>query len=334
MSAAPLLQIRHLRVTHRSAAHAHAIEVLHGVDLSLRPGEILGLAGESGSGKTQLLLAILALSGARAERHGSIRYRDQELLGLPGAQMNRIRGARIGMIFQDPAHALNPYLTVGRQLTETLQAHRDCPRREAERRALEMLEAVHLAEAARRLRQYPHELSGGMRQRVMIAMALIAEPDIVLADEPTTALDVTVQAQILRLLLELRERTGVAILLVTHDMGVIAELADRVAVMYAGRVVEQGPVQTMFADPLHPYTQALQACVPRPDRPAPARLASIAGGPPDPTALPAGCAFAARCIYRLDQCDVHNPELLPRGPDHWAACHHRGPLDDRQRGLR
>jgi len=342
----PLLQIRALTVSYPAGAHAGALpaaratarpgarparaeahlEVVRGVDLDLAAGEILGIAGESGSGKTQLLLAILGLCGAGARLRGSVRYRGEELLALPAAQLNRTRGARIAMVFQDPATALNPYLTIGRQLTEVLRVHRGVGARAAERRAGAMLEAVHIADAARHLRQYPHELSGGMRQRVTLAMALIAEPQVLLADEPTTSLDVTVQSQILALLRELRERTRVAIVLVTHDMGVIAELADRVAVMYAGTLIEQAPVEALFAGPRHPYSEALQRCVPRLDGPPPQRLASIPGQPPDPAALPPGCAFAPRCAYRLEVCERSAPTLVQAAPRHWKACHYDEPL--------
>ena len=330
-----LLQIRALSVSYPLAAHSVEladraqlghVEVLRAVDLDVAAGEVLGIAGESGSGKTQLLLAILGLSGAAARLRGSIRFRGQELLGLPVAQLNRTRGARVAMIFQDPLTALNPYLTVGRQLTEVLRVHRRSDRRAAERRALEMLEAVHVADAARRLRQYPHELSGGLRQRVTLAMALMAEPQVLLADEPTTSLDVTVQSQILSLLHELRERTGVAIVLVTHDMGVIAELADRVAVMYAGTVIEQAPVEALFAEPRHPYSEALQYCVPRLEGPVPQSLASIPGLPPDPAALPPGCPFAPRCAYRFEACERSTPRLVEAAPRHWKACHYEKPL--------
>lgn len=330
-----LLEIRELAIGYPAATHSVAradaagpacVEVVRGVNLDLAAGEILGIAGESGSGKTQLLLALLGLSGAGARLHGSIRYRGQELLGAPAAQLNRTRGTRIAMVFQDPLTALNPYLTIGRQLTEVLLVHRRMDKREAQRRATAMLEAVHIADAARRLRQYPHELSGGLRQRVTLAMALMAEPEVLLADEPTTSLDVTVQSQILALLRELRERTGVAIVLVTHDMGVIADLADRVAVMYAGTVVEQACVEALFADPRHPYSEALQYCVPRLDGPLPLRLASIPGLPPDPAALPPGCPFAPRCAYRLPVCDRSAPRMLEVAPGHWKACHYEGPL--------
>jgi oligopeptide/dipeptide ABC transporter ATP-binding protein len=324
VTADTLLQTRALSVAY-PAAHG-TVAAVQSVDLDVRAGEFLGIVGESGSGKTQLLLAMLGLNAAQARLSGSIRYRGQELLGLRPAEFNAIRGARIGMIFQDPMTALNPYLTVGRQITEMLQVHRRLDARAAGRRALEMLEAVHIPEAQRRLRQFPHELSGGMRQRVMIAMALVTEPDVILADEPTTALDVTVQAQILSVLRELRERTHAAIVLVTHDLGVIAEVADRVAVMYAGSVVEEAGVRELFAHPRHPYTEALHRAIPRLDGPLPARLPSIGGSPPDPSALPVGCPFAPRCPYRMAICTQATPALLPVAPGHRKACHYTGAL--------
>ena len=317
--ASPLLRIRDLSVTYR--AGTKPVEVVRSVNLDVGAGEVVGVVGESGSGKTQLLLSILGLN-TRAQLHGSIRYLDQELIGLPLARLNQVRGARIAMVFQDPMTALNPYLTVGRQITEVVRVHRGLSARAAEHAAVAMLESVHMPEAQRQLRRYPHELSGGMRQRAMIAMALIAEPQVLLADEPTTALDVTVQAQILSLLRELRGRTGIAMVLVTHDMGVIAEIADRVAVMYAGSIVEQAPVDELFNHPRHPYTEALQHCVPRLDTPVTSRLASIGGVPPDPAALPAGCPFAPRCAYRLDICQSVAPPLLEAAPGHWKACHY------------
>jgi oligopeptide/dipeptide ABC transporter ATP-binding protein len=324
-NADPLLRLREVRVAYPTATGAPT-PVVRGVDLQLSPGEILGLAGESGCGKTQLLLSILGLNGPHARVSGSVNYRGQELLGLRAAELNAVRGARIAMVFQDPATALNPYLRIGTQLIEVLRAHASVSAPQARERALEMLEAVQIGDARRRLRQYPHELSGGMRQRVVIAMALMASPEILLADEPTTALDMTVQAQILRLLRELCERRGIAVLLVTHDMGVIAELADRVAVMYAGRIVEQAPVETLFERALHPYSEALQNCVPRVDGAVAQRLASIPGAPPDPAALPSGCAFAPRCRYRLPICQERVPALLQATTLHWKACHHEGPL--------
>ncbi len=324
MGVAAPLRIRGLSVSYPS--ERGRIEAVRNVDVDVAAGEFLGIVGESGSGKTQLLLSILGLSAPRAELRGSIRYRDQELLGLAAAGLNRVRGDRISMVFQDPMTALNPYLRIGRQITEVLRVHRGASAREAESRAIEMLESVHIPEAARRLRQYPHELSGGMRQRVMIAMALIAEPEVLLADEPSTALDVTVQAQILSLFQELRARTGTAVVLVTHDLGVIAEVADRVAVMYAGRIIEQAPVHALFAMPRHPYTEALQQSIPRIDAPQPAHLASIGGAPPNPAALPAGCAFASRCIYRMPVCEAVAPPLVEIGPGHSKACHYDGAL--------
>jgi oligopeptide transport system ATP-binding protein len=325
---APLLQIRDLSVSY--GADSGRVAVVRAVSLDIAPGEIVGLVGESGSGKTQLLMSILGLN-TRARLRGSIRYHDQELIGLNAAQLNAVRGSRIAMIFQDPMTALNPYLRIGSQITEVLRVHRGVGRRAAEHAATAMLESVHMPEASQTLRRYPHELSGGMRQRVMIAMALIAEPQVLLADEPTTALDVTVQAQILSLLRELRARTGIAIVLVTHDIGVIAEIADRVAVMYAGTIVEQAAVEPLFSDPRHPYTEALQHCLPRLDLPVTAELASIPGAPPDPAAMPAGCPFAPRCAYRLPVCDREVPALLEAAPGHYKACHYEGALD-KQRG--
>jgi oligopeptide transport system ATP-binding protein len=324
VSAEAPLRIRGLSVSY--ATEHGRIEAVRAVDLEVAAGEFLGIVGESGSGKTQLLLSVLGLSAPRAELSGSIRYRGQELLGLGSAALNQVRGNRISMVFQDPMTALNPYLRVGHQITEILRVHRGTGARAAQQRALDMLQAVHIPEAARCLRQYPHELSGGMRQRVMIAMALITEPEILLADEPSTALDVTVQAQILSLFQELRARTGTAIVLVTHDLGVIAEVADRVAVMYAGRIMEQAPVHELFARARHPYTEALQQSIPRIDAPRPARLPSIAGAPPNPASLPAGCAFAPRCIYRMPICDSVAPALIETGAGHWKACHHEGAL--------
>jgi oligopeptide transport system ATP-binding protein len=320
----PPLQIRGLSVSY--ATDHGRIEAVRAIDVDVAAGEFLGIVGESGCGKTQLLLSILGLSAPRAELRGSIRYRGRELLQLDSAALNQVRGNRISMVFQDPMTALNPYLRVGVQITEVLRVHRGASARVAEQRAIEMLQSVHMPEGARRMRQYPHELSGGMRQRVMLAMALIAQPEILLADEPSTALDVTVQAQILNLFQELRARTGTAIVLVTHDLGVIAQVADRVAVMYAGRIVEQAPVHELFAHPRHPYTEALQQSIPRIDAARPARLPSIAGAPPDPASLPAGCAFAPRCIYRMPLCDTVAPPLLEASPGHWQACHHDGAL--------
>jgi oligopeptide transport system ATP-binding protein len=266
-STTALLQIRALTVGYSTPQGA--VSAVAGVDLDVAAGECVGIVGESGSGKTQLLLSILGLLPPQAHIGGSVRYRGTELLGLNASALNRIRGARIAVVFQDPMTALNPYLRVSEQLAEVARLHCGLSRRAAAQRAVEMIEAVHIGEPARRARQYPHELSGGMRQRIMIAMALMAEPEIILADEPTTALDVTVQAQVLSLLQELRERTGAALVLVTHDLGVVAQLADRVGVMRAGRIVELAGCEELFARPSHPYTRALLAAVPRLDNGAP-----------------------------------------------------------------
>jgi oligopeptide/dipeptide ABC transporter ATP-binding protein len=326
MSDGPLLQIRDLSVTFR-ADHGTTAAV-RGASVDLTPRECLGVVGESGSGKTQLLLAILGLTPPGASLSGSIRFQDRELLQRPARELNEIRGRHIAMVFQDPGTALNPYMRVGRQIIEALQAHRRMSRAGATERAVSLLESLHLSDAGHRLQQYPHELSGGMRQRVMLAMALINEPAILLADEPTTALDVTVQAQILNVLAEVRARAGTAIMLVTHDLGVIARLADRVAVMYAGEVVELAAVAALFAQPRHPYTDGLKRATPRLDEPLAERMPGISGSPPSPSALPAGCAFAPRCRFRLPVCETTSPTLTQRAPAHWVACHYEGPLHD------
>jgi oligopeptide/dipeptide ABC transporter ATP-binding protein len=314
----PLLEVRNLAIEYRTPEGV--VRAVRGVNLDVRPREFIGIVGESGSGKSQLLLALLGLSAPGAVVTGSVRHGGTELVGAGAAVLNRIRGNRISMVFQDPMTALNPYLTVGTQITEVLRLHRGLGHRAALARAAELLDAVQITEARRRLRQYPHELSGGMRQRVMIAMALACEPGILLADEPTTALDVTVQAQILELLRALRARTGTAVVLVTHDLGIVAELADRIAVMYAGRFVEEAPVDTLFAASRHPYTEALKRSIPRIDGALPERLATIPGQPPSPARLPPGCAFAPRCAFRIERCVREVPPLQDLGGGHRKAC--------------
>jgi ABC-type dipeptide/oligopeptide/nickel transport system ATPase component len=261
MSTDALLQVAGLSVRYETD-HGH-IDAIQELDLDLIRGECLGIVGESGSGKSALLLAIMGLLASTARARGSIRFRGTELIDLPTRAFNRLRGARLAMIFQDPLSALNPYLRVIDQLSEVARVHLRCARREAERRGLELMASVHINEPDRRARQYPHELSGGMRQRVMIAMALMAEPEIILADEPTTALDATVQAQILSLLHEVRVRSGASLLLVTHDLGVLAQLADRVGVMRAGRLLELASCEQLFYSPTHPYTRELLAAMPK-----------------------------------------------------------------------
>ena len=324
MPAAPLLEVRKLSV--EFATLEGAVRAVSEVDLDLGPGETLAIVGESGSGKSQMLLSMLGLVARNARVSGSARFKGEELLSAPESRLNQIRGSGIGIVFQDPMTSLNPYLTIGLQLTEPLRIHKSLDRAAAAAQAIEMLRAVHITEPERRMRQYPHQLSGGMRQRVAIAMAVICHPEILIADEPTTALDVTVQAQVLSLLREIRERFGTAVILVTHDLGVIAELADRVHVMYAGRTVESGSVEDIFYRCRHPYTEALESSIPQLAEIRPARLAAIAGNPPNPLHLPPGCAFAPRCPYVLERCDKSVPPLESAGPNHAKACFYEGAL--------
>jgi len=295
------------------------------VSFEVRPGEALGVVGESGSGKTQLFLATMGLLARNGRAVGEIRYRGQDLLKLRPKELNAIRGARIAMIFQDPMTSLNPYLTIARQLTEVLVEHRGADEATARSRAIAMLERVGIPQAARRIDRYPHEFSGGMRQRVMIAAALLCEPDLLIADEPTTALDVTIQAQILRLLADLRRDFGMAIVLVTHDLGVVAGLCDRLIVMYAGRVVESGPVAEVFKSPRHPYTRGLLRSMPRLDDPPDAPLYGIEGTPPDLGRPIPGCPFVPRCELRIERCGPERPLLVPFATDRAAACHVEAP---------
>ncbi len=295
-----------------------AVHAVNRLSFSLERGRTLGIVGESGSGKSQTVLALMGLLARNGHAQGRVRLDGQELLGLDDAALNRVRGQRMAMIFQDPMTALNPYLTVERQMTEVLQVHQGMGRREARTRALQMLDAVKIPEASRRLSMYPHEFSGGMRQRVMIAMALLCEPEVLLADEPTTALDVTVQAQILALLRELQRDHGTAIVMITHDLGVVAGLCDEVLVMYGGSVMEQGPAEAMFGQPAHPYTLSLLAALPRLDDAQsaedgslshPHRLRAIPGMPPHMARLPAGCAFSERCPVVQAPCAHLRPAL-------------------------
>jgi oligopeptide transport system ATP-binding protein len=316
----PILSVRDLRVEFRS--EGRRLPAVDGVSFDLWPGRTLGLVGESGSGKSVTSLALLRLVPDPPGRitGGSIRFAGEDLLAQDPAAMRRIRGRRIAMIFQDPMTSLNPYLRVGRQLGEVLELHERATRREARRRAIEMLERVGLPDAANRVDRYPHEFSGGMRQRVMIAMALLCKPAVLIADEPTTALDVTVQAQILDLVRELRDEMGTAVLLITHDLGVVAGIADEIAVMYAGRIVERGPTAELFARPRHPYTLGLLRCIPRLDA-DPGRLTAIPGRPPELDRRGAGCDFAPRCGFVLERCRSDRPALRAAGTEHGTACH-------------
>jgi peptide/nickel transport system ATP-binding protein len=316
--AAPLLQVRDLRVAFRTPAGE--LEAVSGIDLDLADGEVLGIVGESGSGKSVAMKAVMRLLPPRARISGSVRFRGQELTAAPEREMRRLRGGRIAMIFQDPLTAFNPVLTVGAQIAEMLRLHdRSLSRARVRARTVELLELVSIPEPHRRADAYPHEFSGGMRQRAMIAMALANDPELLIADEPTTALDVTVQAQVLDVLRGMQRRLGIGLALVTHDLGVVAGMADRVAVMYAGGVVEQAPVDNLFAHPRHPYTLGLIGAVPRLDR-KDATLVSIEGSPPSLAARPAGCPFAPRCPMRSEICTTALPPLRQVGAS-MTACH-------------
>ena len=313
----PLVSIQGLRVAFDDGRVE--VPVLHGVDLDIHTGEALGIVGESGCGKSVTWLAVLGLLGRRARVSGTIHLAGEPMHGLAWDDLAAIRGKRIAMIFQDPSSALNPVLRIGHQLVEALALHRGLRGAAARAEALRLLERVGIPSARQRLDAYPHELSGGMNQRVMIAMALAGEPDLLVADEPTTALDATIQAQILELLTEIRKDTGMAMVLISHDLGVIAEVCERVVVMYAGRMVEQAPSERLFAHPRHPYTQGLLAALPDLARPA-VRLNAIAGSVPEPRRMPAGCSFGPRCERFLPSCGVLVPAALEVASQHHVAC--------------
>ncbi len=299
------------------------VRAVNSISYHLDEGEVLGIVGESGSGKSVSCLTLMGLIPMPPGRidSGTARFGDTDLLSLSPREIRRIRGHQITMIFQDPMTSLNPYLRVALQLTEAMEVHLGTSRKEALKRAIELLELVGIPDAAKRVHDYPHQFSGGMRQRVMIAMALMLDPKILIADEPTTALDVTIQAQILELLNEVRERLGTAIILITHDLGVVAGLCDRVQVMYGGRLVESGNTDVVFASPQHPYTRGLLASVPRLDQQSHSQLSSIPGNPPDLVQMPSGCAFHPRCGDRFEPCDARRPELLDiPGGEVKAAC--------------
>ena len=302
------------------------VQAVRGVSYQLRRGEVLGIVGESGSGKSVTSMAVMGLLPGSAKVSGSVRFGEQELLGASDAALTKIRGRRIAMIFQDPMTSLNPVYTVGYQIAEAVRAHHEVSKAAALQRAGELLEIVRIPNARERLDSYPHELSGGMRQRVVIAIAMANDPDVIIADEPTTALDVTVQAQIMDALDTARRETGAAMVLITHDLGVIAGQADRVMVMYAGKLVESGSADDVFYTPRMPYTLGLLGSLPRLDRPS-ERLTPIPGAPPSLVNMPPGCPFTPRCPLAQEVCDEVEPPLAPTTePDHTAACHFSGEL--------
>ena len=314
-----LLEVRDLHI--QFDTETGPLRAVDGVDFTLAANETLGLVGESGSGKTMSSLALLRLVPRPGRiTAGQISFEGQDLLALSEPAMARLRGNRIAMVFQNPAHSLNPLLTIGAQLGEILRHHRRTSRRDTADRVADLLQRVGLSNPAQRMRQYPHELSGGMKQRVCIARALLCDPALLLADEPTTALDVTIQAQILDLLAGLRTQRGASMLLVTHDMGVVARMADRIVVMYAGRIAETGPARTIFHAPRHPYTRALLESVPRADRAARATLPVIQGRLPDPRHPPSGCRFHPRCPDAIPDCARIVPIATTVGPGHSVSC--------------
>ncbi len=321
MSDGAILSVSDLRVGF--ATEAGLLQAVDGVSFELRPGEVLAIVGESGSGKSVTAQTIMGLTRSRNARiEGSVEFEGEELIEASDATLRRLRGDRIAMVFQDPMTSFNPVYRIGRQLAEAMRAHRDISKEEARVRAVELFEAVGIPEAEKRVDDYPHEFSGGMRQRAMIAMALALEPDVLIADEPTTALDVTIQAQILRLLEDLNRERGLATILITHDLGVVAEVADRVLVMYAGKVVEEGSLDEIFYDPQHPYTWGLLGSLTRLDRPRPPRLPQIGGAPPSLLELPRGCAFRPRCPHEFGKCP-RVPALearLAEAPEHRDRC--------------
>ncbi|MVG13754.1 ABC transporter ATP-binding protein [Aeromonas jandaei] len=319
----PMLTVRGLEVTF--TVDGDELKVLDGVSFSVAPGQTLGLVGESGCGKSVTALAIMGLLPRPHGRvvAGTIDFEGEDLLALPPEQMHRVRGNRISMIFQEPMTALNPVQTVGEQLMEVFRLHRpEYDKAQRKAAAIAMLQKVGIPEPERRFAVYPHNLSGGMRQRVMIAMALACEPDLLICDEPTTALDVTIQAQILDLMKGLQAETGMAILFITHDLGVVAELCDEVVVMYAGRAVEQADVYTLFANPRHPYTHGLLGAIPRLDGQPKQLLNTIRGQVPALHEMPAGCRFANRCPHASERCSREVPAVEQLAQHHGVACHH------------
>ena len=318
--ALPVLDVRDLKTVFRTrGGEVHAV---NDVSFSLRPGELLGVVGESGSGKSVTMMSLLGLlpSPPADVRHGEVNFDGKDLLKVSPETLRSVRGGKIGFVFQDPMTSLNPVFQVGMQIMEPLRKHMGMSKKAARARAKELLELVGIPDAERRLDDYPHQFSGGMRQRVMIAIALACDPKVLIADEPTTALDVTIQAQILELMKELREKLGMAVIWITHDLGVIAGIADRVMVMYGGQVVEHAPVKDLFTDPQHPYTRALLKTIPKIHSERAKRLEIIAGQPPILGAAPTSCPFRDRCDVAFDRCAQENPPRYDLGGGHDAAC--------------
>jgi peptide/nickel transport system ATP-binding protein len=319
--AEPLLEVRDLKVSFRT--EDGIVRAVDGVSFTVADGEVLGIVGESGSGKSVSMMSVMRLiTDPNVMYEGDILYRGQSLMQLSRDAMRGIRGKEIAMIFQDPMTSLNPVYTVGWQIEEQLNEHFQLEKREARRRSIELLAQVGIPQPEERIDDYPHQFSGGMRQRVMIALALSCNPGLLIADEPTTALDVTIQAQILELIKNLRREFGSAVVMITHDLGVVADVADRILVMYAGRIVEEGDKEQIFYDPQHPYTWGLLGSIARLDRPKPRRLTAIAGQPPSLINKPRGCNFRPRCPHAFDRCREEDPPLTEKvGGGHLDACH-------------
>jgi oligopeptide/dipeptide ABC transporter ATP-binding protein len=315
---ATLLEIEDLRVEFRT--HAGLIKAVDGISYGVEEGETVAVVGESGCGKSMSALAVMGLVPSPGRTSGAVRYRGRDLLGLGEDELREVRGRDIAMVFQEPMTSLNPVLTIGTQLAEGMRRHLGLSKGAAGQRAIELLRMVGIAEPERRLKQYPHHFSGGMRQRVMIAAALSCNPTLIIADEPTTALDVTIQAQILELIKNLTQRLGAALVLITHNLGVVARYADRVNVMYAGKLVETAPTQSLYAHPRHPYTIGLLNSVPRMIRRRGGRLVPIEGQPPDLSRLDGACAYRPRCRWAIARCAEAFPPLEPAAPDHRSAC--------------
>lgn len=317
---AALLEVKDLQTYFYT--YEGVVKAVDGVSYELEAGETLGLVGESGCGKSVSALSVMRLIPDPPGKiiNGEILFEDDDILKIDMDDMRRIRGAKIAMVFQEPMTSLNPVLTVEKQITETLELHKGMTRAEARREGVELLARVGIPDPERRIKQYPHQFSGGMRQRVMIAMALSCDPRLIIADEPTTALDVTIQAQILELMKSLTSEFGVALIVITHNLGVVARYADRVNIMYAGKIIERGTAREIYANPRHPYTVGLLRSVPRLDQPRREKLDPIEGQPPDLVNLPQGCSFRVRCRWAIDKCATDTPPLLPAGDGHWAAC--------------